>query len=130
MSDRDSIGAEIILLEKRALEQWNHGDPDGFIALSSDGVVYEDPALEHALVGREALEAYYDPIRGKGEIIDFKMIDPVVRASSITAVLIYGYEARRDGSLFRMRCTEVYRATLTGQWEIIRTRWSCFRSVY
>ena len=44
--DSGDIGAAIIALETQALEQWNNGNPDGFIALSSDEVVYFDPALE------------------------------------------------------------------------------------
>ena len=55
MKDTEAIRAAIIALEKHALELWNDGDPDGFIALSSDDVVYMDPALEHKLTGKEAL---------------------------------------------------------------------------
>ena len=78
--------AAIIALEKHALELWNDGNPDGFIALSSDDVVYMDPALEHKLVGREALKAYYDPIRGKVKIPEYRMIDPVVQSVPDAAV--------------------------------------------
>ena len=39
-SNNEDIKATIIALKKQALEQWNNGNPDGFIALSSDDVVY------------------------------------------------------------------------------------------
>lgn len=58
------IKASIIALEKQALELWSNGNPDGFIELSSDDVVYIDPAFENKLVGKKALEDYYNTIRG------------------------------------------------------------------
>ena len=119
--------AAIIALEKHALELWNDGNPDGFIALSSDDVVYMDPALEHKLVGREALKAYYDPIRGKVKIPEYRMIDPVVQSVPDAAVLTYDYQVYRDGSAFKMHCTEVYRLNPSGRWEIIHTHWSFFQ---
>ena len=123
-SDDGAVKAEIIALEKQALERWNDGDPDGFIGLSSEDVVYMDPAFEHKLEGRKALEAYYDQVRGKIKIDSYEMVDPVVRSLQDAAVLTYNYEARRDGQLFRMNCTEVYRLNPSGCWKIIHTHWS------
>lgn len=126
-SDNELVKAAIIALEKQALELWNNGDPDGFIGLSSEDVVYIDPAFEHKLEGRKALETYYDQVRGKIKIDSYEMVDPVVLLLSDAAVLTYNYEARRDGQLFRMNCTEVYRLNASGHWEIIHTHWSFVR---
>ena len=123
-SDDGAVKAEIIALEKQALERWNDGDPDGFIELSADDVVYMDPAFEHKLEGKKALETYYDQVRGKIKIDSYEMVDPVVLLLSDAAVLTYNYEARRDGQLFRMNCTEVYRLNPSGCWKIIHTHWS------
>ena len=123
-SDDEGIGSTIIALEKQALELWNNGDPDGFIGLSSEDVVYIDPAFEHKLEGRKALETYYDQVRGKIRIDSYEMVDPVVLPLSDAAVLTYSYEARREGQLFRMNCTEVYRLNPSGCWKIIHTHWS------
>lgn len=122
--DSGDIGAAIIALETQALEQWNNGNPDGFIALSSNEVVYFDPALENKLEGKKALEAYYDKVRGKVKIDNYRMIKPVVRLLPGTALLTYDYEACRDGQVFRMHCTEVYAASPSGRWEIVHTHWS------
>ncbi|MCR9013184.1 MULTISPECIES: YybH family protein [Gabonibacter] len=122
--DEEGIRVTILSLEKQALERWNHGDPDGFIELSSDDVVYFDPALEHKLEGKKALEEYYDLIRGKVEIDEYKMIRPAVLLSCGIAVLTYDYEACRDGQVFRMHCTEVYKSGSSGGWSIIHTHWS------
>jgi len=123
-SGNEDIKAVIITLEKQALELWNDGNPDGFIDLSSDDVVYIDPAFENKLEGKKALEEYYNSIRGKVKIDLYRMINPVVQLSSDVAVLIYDYEAHRDGQAFRMHCTEVYKLGISNQWKIVHTHWS------
>lgn len=123
-SDNEDMKAMIIDLEKQALELWNNGNPDGFIELSSDDVVYFDPAFENKLEGKEALEEYYNSMRGKVKIDLYKMIKPIVQLLSETAVLMYDYEAHRDGRIFKMHCTEVYKSNASNQWKIIHTHWS------
>ena len=123
-SNNEDIKATIITLEKQALEQWNNGNPNGFIDLSSDDVVYFDPALENQLVGKKALEDYYNPIRGKVKTDQYKIINPVVQLFSGVAVLSFHYEARIDNTIIKMNCTEVYRLNSSNQWKIIHTHWS------
>lgn len=123
-SNNEDVKATIIALEKQALELWNNGNPDGFIELSSDDVIYMDPAFENKLEGKKALEDYYNTIRGQVKIDQYKMINPTVQLSSDVAILTYNYEAYRDGQVFRMNCTEVYKSDLSGQWKIIHTHWS------
>jgi len=116
--------AVIIALEKQALEQWNNGNPDGFLDLSADDVIYMDPAFANKLVGKKALEDYYNTVRGKIKIDQYKIINPTVQLSTDLAVLTYNYEVQRDGQTFRMNCTEVYKADISCQWKIIHTHWS------
>lgn len=123
-TENEDIKATVIALEKQALELWNNGNPDGFIELSSDDIVYFDPAFESKLEGKKALEEYYNTVRGKIKIDSYEMINPIVQLSSDTAVLIYNYEARRDGRTFRMNCTEVYRLYPDNQLRIAHTHWS------
>jgi ketosteroid isomerase-like protein len=118
------IKASIIALEKQALELWNNGNPDGFINLSADDVVYIDPAFKNKLIGKKALEDYYNTIRGKIKIDQYEMINPTVQLSAEVAVLTYNYEVQRDGLTFRMNCTEVYQLDIANQWKIIHTHWS------
>jgi len=106
------------------LKLWNNGNPDGFLELSTDDIIYIDPAFESKLEGKKALEDYYNTIRGKIKIDLYKMIDPVVLVSPGVAVLTYNYEAHRDGMVFTMNCTEVYRLDPTNTWKIIHTHWS------
>lgn len=125
--DNKDIKATIIALEEQALEQWNNGNPDGFIDLSADDVIYIDPTFENKLEGKKALEDYYNSIRGKIKIDLWKMINPTVHLSSGMVILTYNYEAQRDGMIFRMNCTEVYRLDSANQWKIIHTHWSFFQ---
>lgn len=125
--DNRNIKDTIIALEKQALELWNNGNPDDFIDLSADDVVYIDPAFENKLEGKKALEDYYNTIRGKVKIDLFKMINPVVQLSFNIAVLTYNYEAHRDDMVFKMNCTEVYRLEKSNQWKIIHTHWSFYQ---
>lgn len=124
MKNNEEIKATIIALEKQALELWNNGNPDGFLELSSDDVVYFDPVFEKKFVGKKALEEYYEGFRGKNKIDSYDMIEPIVQVMPECAVLMYDYEARREGQSYKMHCTEVYKANSSGQWKIIHTHWS------
>lgn len=42
-SDSEDVKVQIIALEKQAMDMWSNGNPDGFLDLSSDDVVYIDP---------------------------------------------------------------------------------------
>lgn len=124
MKTNEDIQAAIIALEEQALALWNDGNPDGFLELSTDDVVYFDPTFEKKFKGKKALAAYYEGFRGKNKIDSYKMIEPVVQVMSGSAVLAYDYEACRDGQRYRMQCTEVYKLDADGQWKIIHTHWS------
>lgn len=123
-SDTKEVKATIIALEKQALEQWNNGNPDGFIELSSEDVVYFDPVLKKQLVGKKALKDYYNPIRGKNKTDSHQMVNSVVQLLSDVAVLSFHYEAYKDSMIIKMNCTEVYRLDSSNQWKIIHTHWS------
>ena len=106
-------------MERRALERWNQGDPDGFLELTSGS-----RTQTHR---QKALGEYYGTVRGKVRIDTYRMIDPVVRLSPGAAVLAYDYEVLRDGQVFRMHYTEVYTTATSGGWEIVHTHWSFAR---
>lgn len=120
----NEIKATIITLEKQALVLWNNGNPDGFLELSSEDVIYIDPTFERKLEGKKALEDYYNTIRGKIRIDQYEMKNPTVQLSADVAVLTYNYAVQRDGLTFRMSCIEVYKLDISNQWKIIHTHWS------
>lgn len=123
-SNVEEIKAKIIALEKQALELWNNGNPDGFLELSSDDVIYFDPVFEEKFEGKKAMEEYYNSFRGSNKIDSYEMINPAVLVMPGSAVLAYDYEARREGKIYRMHCTEVYKSDSSDLWKIIHTHWS------
>jgi ketosteroid isomerase-like protein len=120
----DAILSETIIgLERSALEEWNKGNPDGYLDISAQDVVYFDPFTEHRLDGHEALRSYYEPIRGQVQGT-YEMINPKVQATKEIAVLTFNLMAYSGDNLTRWNCTEVYRLEKDAKWKIIQTHWS------
>jgi len=130
MSDLTGAGhsaAEIIALERAALDRWGRGDPSGFLELSAADVVYFDPFLDLRLDGREALDAHYEPIRGKVHISRYEMDNAKVQFVGDAAVLTFNFVSYGGSEdAFRWNCTEVYRRA-GRSWQIIQTHWSFTR---
>jgi ketosteroid isomerase-like protein len=118
------ISETIIGLEKSALEKWNQCDPNGFIDLSADDVVYFDPFTERRLDGLEALKKYYDSIKEQLRASKYEMLNPKVQAVNEMAVLTFNLFAYEGDIIYKWNCTEVYRLEKSGQWKIIQTHWS------
>lgn len=116
----------VIDMEKAALARWCNGDPDGFLEISADDVVYFDPFLPVRLDGFAQLKAHYDGIRGQVFAPVYEMIDPHVQEiGTDVAVLTFRFISRggNEGPEMRWNCTEVYRRD-AGAWKIIQTHWS------
>jgi len=125
-----ATAAEIVALEKAALNRWRHGDPDGFLTLSVPQVTYFDPILPARLTGIAQLTEFYDGMRGKGggsAAVD--IIEPRVDIVGDAALLTYRFlwaGLDPDGMVTARspwNCTEVYHRQ-AGQWRIIHTHWS------
>jgi hypothetical protein len=57
MTSTEQITAEIIALERAALDRWGAGDPSGYLEISAADVTYFDPFLERRVDGLEVLSA-------------------------------------------------------------------------
>ena len=120
--------SEIIIgIEKSALDKWNNGNPDGYLDISADDVVYFDPYTELRLDGLESLRKYYEPIRGQVQGSLYEMINPKVQSTKDIAVLTFNLMAYSGDKLTRWNCTEVYRLEQDGTWKIFQTHWSFIR---
>jgi hypothetical protein len=114
----------LLELERAALERWCKGDPSGFLELSAPDVVYFDPFLERRLDGLEALERYYEGLRGQVSATAFEIMSPRVTIDADMAVLTFNFVSRgSDGAEHRWNCTEVY-LRRSSRWQIIQTHWS------
>lgn len=120
-----SIQQQIIDLELSALERWNHGDPYGYLALSSKNVIYIDPFFAHQLVGIDALKDYYDSIKGKIHVERYEFISPRVQVIDNIAVLSFNLTSYCKDLVYKWHCTEIYQ--LIEQWQIIHTHWSLIK---
>jgi hypothetical protein len=119
----------IIAMERAALGRWGKGDPSGFLEICAPDVVYFDPSLERRIDGLDALERYYEPIRGKVSIQRYELINPLVQRVGDAAVLTFNYVSYGGSEdEYRWNCTEVYRWS-GEKWQIIQTHWSYTRAV-
>jgi ketosteroid isomerase-like protein len=117
------IAADIINMERAALDRWAKGDPSGFLEISAPDIVYFDPTLEHRLEGIDDLRRLYEPIRGKIHMRQYVMLDPKVQVCGNAAVMTYNFIISGQEKNNRWNCTEVYRRR-AGKWRIIQTHWS------
>jgi ketosteroid isomerase-like protein len=128
----DSVLAELVALERAALDRWIRVDPDGYLGLYAPEITYFDPMREKRVDGLPAMEAIVAPLRGmKSPITDprYDMIDPKVQLHGDVALLTFNlvnYGKPPNGQetvLARWNSTEVYRR-IDGNWKIIHSHWS------
>ena len=120
--------AELIALERMALDRWGRGDPSGFLAIYAPEITYFDTATERRLEGHAAMTDYVRPLRGRINIPRYEMIGPRVQGDGDTAVLTYNLvseSVRPDGQQVTVRwnSSSVY-ARRGGQWKMIHSHWS------
>ena len=125
------VGAEVIAVERAALDRWGQGDPSAYLALFEADVTYFDPMQERRVDGVEAMRALFEPIVGKIRVDRYDMLDPVVQQCGDVAVLTFNLVSYRtdDGverAISRWNATEVYRRTVRG-WRIWHSHWSYVR---
>jgi ketosteroid isomerase-like protein len=123
MTSTNETAATIIALERAALDRWGAGDPSGYLEISAPDVTYFDPFLERRLDGREALAAWYAPLRGTIRIDRYDLIDPKVQVCGEIAVLTFNLVSYSGATTMRWNCSEVYRKDREG-WRLIQTHWS------
>lgn len=130
MSTDDS--AEIIALERAALDRWGRGDPQGYLEIMATEVTYFDPSQEARVDGLQALKDLLLPLTGKIRVDRFDMINPTVQRHGDAAILTFNlvsYRTQADGTeraIVRWNSTETYARNthLDGRWRIVHSHWS------
>jgi len=125
--NQENLAANIIAMERAALEEWNRGNPSGYLDIYADDITYFDPFQEKRFDGFEKMQAFYESLRGQGSVEKYEMIDPVVQIASEMAVLSYNLVSCSGSDIYRWNCTEVYRQQPDSQWKIIHNHWSFVR---
>jgi ketosteroid isomerase-like protein len=128
----DSLKAELVALERSALDRWIRVDPDGYLGLYAPEITYFDPFRDKRVDGIPAMEAIVAPMRGmKSPFADvrYDMIDPSVQRHGDVALLTFNVvnygklPNKPEAVINRWNSTEVYQR-IDGQWKIIHSHWS------
>jgi uncharacterized protein (TIGR02246 family) len=133
---QDDITAQIIALEKAALDRWNAADPQGYLDLYTPDMTYFDPSQDARIDGLDAMKKYYEPLFGAKYPFTkprYDMQNPVVQHYGEVAILSFNlinyatFEGQGESMLARWNSTEVYRL-VEGRWMISHSHWSYVKS--
>lgn len=119
----EDVSAQILALERRALDRWGKGDPDGFLEINDPDVVYFDPFQPARIDGLPALRQLYNEWRGKIRIDSYEIVDPKVQVHGDVAILTFRFVSQGSESKMHWNTTEIYRRREEG-WRIIHSHWS------
>jgi ketosteroid isomerase-like protein len=122
--NQENLATTLIAIEKAALEEWNRGNPSGYLDILADDITYFDPFQEKRIDGFAAMQVFYESLRGSVQVDKYEMIDPVVQQTNEMAVLSYNLLSYAGGAVYRWNCTEVYQQQPDKQWKIIHNHWS------
>jgi ketosteroid isomerase-like protein len=119
----------IIATERRALDRWGKGDPQGYLEIMAPEVTYFDPMHETRIDGLAAMRTLMATVAGRVSVSRYDMIDPQVQHHGDVALLTFNlisYQRQPDGverAVTKWNSTETY-ARVDGQWRIIHSHWS------
>ena len=128
----DTLSAEIIGLERSALDRWITGDPQGYLNLYAPEVTYFDPFQEKRVDGLETMKTLFAPMKdNKSPITEprYEMISPKIQRHGDIALLTFNLinygklPNQPETMLARWNSTEFY-GRIDGQWKIIHSHWS------
>ncbi len=125
--NQENLTAKIIAMEKAALEEWNKGNPTGYLNIFAPDINYFDPFQEKRIDGLEKMQVFYEGLRGQISADRYEMIDPAVQMTDKMAVLSYNLESYSGNSVYKWNCTDVYQQGCDNQWKIVHNHWSLVR---
>ena len=131
-SSPNTDAAQILQLERDALDRWGRGDPGGFLDLYARDVSYFDPATPVRIDGWQAMSDYYQPVAGKVQVARYEMGNAQVVVDGNMAMLTYNlvnYLWNPEGIEVpgsRWNSTVVYQRQ-GGVWKTLHSHWSFTR---
>ncbi len=126
---RQQKDADVIAVEKAALDRWGHGDPEGYLSIYGKDITYFDPFHPARVDGDSALRALYGPFKGKIKVDRYEMLQTKVQRSGDIAVFSYriqNYAKQPDGTekpTSKWNVTEVFQRR-DGKWRTIHSHFS------
>ena len=73
---QEDVSAQIIALERGALDRWGKGDPGGYIEIYDPEVTYFDPMQEKRVDGLAGIKAILAPLTGKIRVSRYDHAEP------------------------------------------------------
>ena len=131
-TQQKDVTAQIIALERGALDRWGKGDPGGYQEIYAPEVTYFDPTHDKRVNGLDAIKTTQAPIWRKVHVDRYDMINPKVQRYGDIALLTFNLVSFRTGAdaketiVGRWNSTEVYHAT-GGTWRIVHVHLSCIK---
>ena len=115
--------AEILALERSAMDGWLKGDPGPQLAITDPEITYFHAVVETRLEGLPEVQALYERSRGKPLFDSYEILSPKVQVCGEVAVLTYRLAQHVGTAVTFWNGTEVYRMRKEG-WRVIHTHWS------
>ena len=128
----NDASAEVIALERGALDRWIRADPDGYLGLYATDVTYFDPTTEKRIDGQSAMQARLAPVRNvKFPFTEprYEMIAPKVQQYGNAALLTYNLVnygkvgGAPESVISRWNSSALY-SRIDGAWKIVHSHWS------
>jgi ketosteroid isomerase-like protein len=117
------VAAEILALERQAMDGWLKGNPDLVLALMDPEITYFHIMTEKRIDGLPSVKALFESYRGTPLFDSYEIVEPKVQASGDTAILTYLLVRRGGGGASRWNATQVYQHKKEG-WRVIHAHWS------
>jgi len=119
----DPAAAEILTLERSALDGWLKGDPGPQLAITDPEITYFHAVTETRLDGLPAVKALYERFRGTPLFDSYEILTPKVQMAGEVAILTYVL-SRHIGTVTTFwNSTQVYVMKKEG-WRVIHSHWS------
>lgn len=119
--------AEVVALERSALDKWSQCDTSGYIDISAEDVTWFDfsPGKQLRIDGLEALCNYMMPLGAQVPAHTYEMLNPKVQVYGNVAILTFQWSgSTKDGdSLPKWKVTSIY-CMEKGQWRMVHAHWS------
>ena len=123
-ADSDAeIARQLLALERKAMDGWTTGNPDGDLAISDATITYIHPAAGKRLDGLPALKELFERFRGTPLFDSYEIVEPKVQVGGDMAVLTSCFEFRNGATLRRYYATLVFQHRKEG-WRIVHAHWS------
>ncbi len=115
--------AQVIALERQAMDGWLRGDPDPQLAITDPQITYFHAVTDTRLEGVQALRELYEQYRGTPLFERYEMLSPKVQVCGDVAVLTYRLARYTGTGTTYFNGTQVYQRKKAG-WRVIHTHWS------